>query len=68
MENVIQKKPDFVYRDDKPVAVILDIDDYYEILERLEDEEDIEYLRTVREKPLQFRSFNEYLSEHLKNV
>ena len=50
MENVITKKPDFVYRDDKPVAVIMDIDDYNEILERLDDEEDIEYLRTIREK------------------
>jgi len=68
MENVIHKKPYLVYRDDKQVAVIMDINDYNEILERLDDEEDIEYLRTVREKPPQYRSFNEYLSEHSKNV
>ncbi|MCL5991441.1 MAG: hypothetical protein M1419_05000 [Bacteroidetes bacterium] len=66
MENLIQRKPDFIYRGDKPVAVIPDINDYNEILERLDNEDDIEYLRIVRENPLQFRSFNEYIKSKNK--
>ena len=39
-----RKRPEIVLRDGKPSAVILDIDQYQELLERLEDAEDLEML------------------------
>ena len=68
MNTILQKKPDFIIRDDKPVAVILDIDEYEALLEKLEDEDDLQYLREARKNHLHFRSFDEYLAEHNLNV
>lgn len=56
-------KPDFIYRDDKPVAAIIDIETFNEIIEKFEDEEDIAYLKTAGNGELNFRDFNEYLKE-----
>ena len=39
---------EFVIRDGRPAAVIVDIDQYEEMLERLEDLEDLEALREMR--------------------
>ena len=50
-----------IYRDGKPVAVILDIEEYREMLERLEDAEDLAVLEEMREKPLSFRRLDEFL-------
>ena len=58
------KRPELVYRDDEPVAVILDIRVYEEMLERLEDVEDLEMLRAMRSKPLHFRSLEQFLEDH----
>lgn len=58
-----KKPPGIVISDSKPVAVILDIDDYQEILERLEDAEDLKMLQEMRKKPLHFRKLNEFLKE-----
>ncbi len=49
------KAPDIVFKDGKPAAVILDIDKYQEMLERLEDAEDLKILAQMREKPLKFK-------------
>jgi hypothetical protein len=38
--NAKKKTPDIVFREGKPVAVILDIDEYQELLKRLEDKHD----------------------------
>ncbi|NLO19427.1 MAG: hypothetical protein GX121_06060 [Ignavibacteria bacterium] len=38
----LNKKPDLIYRDNEPVAVILGIEDYENILEILEERQDIE--------------------------
>jgi prevent-host-death family protein len=43
-----QKTPQIVLRDGKPAAVILDIDEYQELLERLEDVEDLRALQKIR--------------------
>lgn len=45
------------------MAVILDIDEYEEILERQEDAEDLRVLEEMREKPLQFRKLDDFLKE-----
>jgi hypothetical protein len=63
-----RKPPEIVIRDSKPVAVILDIGEYQEILERLEDAEDLRTLQEMRKKPLHFRKLNEFLKEYNASV
>ena len=41
------------------MAVILDINEYRELLERLEDVEDLKLLEEMRKKPLHFRELEE---------
>jgi prevent-host-death family protein len=48
-------KPEIVTRNGKPVSVILPIKKYQEMLERLEDAEDVAWLKRARRKKLQFR-------------
>lgn len=55
--------PQIVYRDGAPVAVILPIEQYREMLERLEDAEDLVRLEEMRKHPLQFRSLPDVLAE-----
>ncbi|MCX6844406.1 MAG: type II toxin-antitoxin system Phd/YefM family antitoxin [candidate division WOR-3 bacterium] len=57
------RKRELVYRDGKPAAVILDIAEYEELLERAEDLDDLRALRRMREHPLRFRSLSDILSE-----
>jgi len=63
-----KKSPEIVTRNGKPVAVILDIDEYQEMLERLEDTEDLRMLEAMRKKPLQFRRLEEFLQEYHPDV
>ena len=55
-------EPQIVTRNGKPVSVIIPIEAYQELLERLEDAADIAWLRKARRKPLQYRSLDEYLA------
>jgi PHD/YefM family antitoxin component YafN of YafNO toxin-antitoxin module len=55
-----RKEPEIVIREGKPSAVILDIDEYQEMLERLEDIEDLMMLEKMREKPLKFKKMEAY--------
>ncbi len=55
--------PEIIVKDGKPRAVILDIGDYEEILERLEDAHDLQMLRAMRKKPLRFRKLQDVLNE-----
>lgn len=55
--------PEIVLREGKPAAVILDIDEYRELLERLEDAEDLKMLAAMRKKPLRFRKMEDFLKE-----
>jgi PHD/YefM family antitoxin component YafN of YafNO toxin-antitoxin module len=59
-----RKAPEIILREGKPRAVILDIDDYQEMLARLEDLEDLKMLEQMRKKPLSFRTLDEFLKEN----
>lgn len=56
--------PEVVLRDGKPVAVILDIEEYRELLERLEDAEDLRELERMRLEGVEYRSLDEFLAEY----
>jgi prevent-host-death family protein len=58
-----RKDPEIVMRGGKPAAVILDIDEYRELLERLEDADDLKTLNAMRKKPLKFRKLEDFLRE-----
>ena len=51
-----------IMRRGKPVAVILPIADYEELLERVEDAADLAWLKRARKKPLHYRPLEEYLA------
>lgn len=59
-----KKAPAIVFQKGKSAAVILDIDEYREILERLEDVEALRMLEAVRKKPLKFRRLEDLLKEY----
>jgi PHD/YefM family antitoxin component YafN of YafNO toxin-antitoxin module len=61
-------KPEIVLRNGKPSAVILDIDDYEDLLERLEQKEDLKVLSAARKRPMTFRDFDEFLTERRSHV
>ena len=59
-------EPEIITRKGKPVSVIIPIKDYEALLERLEDAEDVAYLKQARTKPLSFRPLKDYLAERRK--
>lgn len=59
-----RKGPEIVLRNGKPAAVILDIDEYREMLERLEDAEDLKALAEMRKRPLSFKRLEDFLKEY----
>ncbi len=63
MLTVSKIKPDYIYRDNKAIAAVIDIDIFNEIIEKIEDDEDIAYLKEARKRPLKFRKFSEYVNE-----
>ena len=52
---------EIVMRGGKPAAVILDIEEYRDLLERLEDAEDLKMLNAMRKRPLKFRKLQDFL-------
>lgn len=70
MENarVKRSKPEIIVRGGKPRAVILDIEEYQEMLERLEDVEDLRALQEMRGKPLKFKKLQDFLAEYTPSV
>lgn len=60
--------PEIVLRDGTPVAVILDIERYKEMLERLEDIEDLRELEVMRRKRLRFKPLSKFLAEYSPDV
>ena len=60
--------PEIIIRNGKPRAVILDIDEYQEMLERLEDVDDLKMLQEMRQKPMTFRKLEEFLEEYKPGV
>lgn len=64
---VKRKNPEIILRDGKPAAVIIDIDEYYEMLERLEDVDHLRMLEEMRRKPLKFNRLEDFLTEYTQN-
>jgi prevent-host-death family protein len=56
-----KKPPEIILKHGKPSAVILDINEYKEMLEKLEDMEDLKTLDAMRKKPLKFKNLDEFL-------
>ena len=56
-------EPDIITKNGKPVSVILPIKAYQEMLERLEDAEDVAYLKKARAKPMQYRPLKDVLAD-----
>jgi PHD/YefM family antitoxin component YafN of YafNO toxin-antitoxin module len=63
-----RRPPEIVLRDGRPAAVILDIDEYQDMLERLEDLDDLEMLKEMRSKTPKFRRLEEFLDEYQPGV
>jgi len=64
----IKSAPQIIFQGNKPVSVIVEIDQYREMLERLEDAEDLKMLNELKKKPLKFRKFDDFLKEYNHNV
>ena len=60
--------PEVILRKGKPVAVILALKKYEELLKRLEDAEDLKELAAMRRKPVKFRKLEEFLAEYSPDV
>ncbi len=56
-------EPEIVTRKGKAVSVIVPIKVYQEMVERLEDADDIEWLKKARKKPLSYRKLDEVLAD-----
>ncbi len=56
-------EPEIISRRGKPVAVILPIKAYREMVERLEDAGDVAYLRKARRKPMRYRPLDAVLAD-----
>ncbi len=63
-----RRKPQFVVEAGEATAVILDIHDYEQMLERLEEADDLAALQEMRNKPLKLRPLNEFLREYNPRV
>ena len=56
-------EPEIVTKNGKPVSVILPIKRYQEIMERLEDAEDVAWLKETRRKKLHYRPLEAVLAD-----
>ncbi len=56
-------EPEIITKKGKPVSVILPIKQYQEILERLEDVEDVAWLKKARKKKLHYRPLEDVLAD-----
>ena len=56
-----RKDPEIVMHGGKPTAAILGIEEYRQLLERVEDAEDLKALKAMRKRPLKFRKLEDFL-------
>lgn len=56
-------QPKIVYDHGKPSLVILNINDYQNLLERAEDMEDLKEINRLQKQKLHFRPFDTFLNE-----
>ena len=61
-------EPEIVTRKGKPVSVILPVKAYQELLERLQDAEDLAWLKRARKTPLHYRPLEDYFAERKSKV
>ena len=59
----VKAEPEIVTKNGKPVSVILPIKKYQEMIERLEDAEDVAWLKRARRKKLHFRPLEVVLAD-----
>lgn len=64
--STLTQEPEVITRRGKPVSVILPIKQYQEMLERLEDAEDVAWLKKARRKPLHYRPLTDVLADLAK--
>jgi hypothetical protein len=62
------KEPEMIYRSGKPTAVILPLAQYEELLERVEDAADLQWLKKTRCQGVSYRPFSDYMKEHKRRV
>jgi PHD/YefM family antitoxin component YafN of YafNO toxin-antitoxin module len=60
-------EPEIVTKRGKPVSVILPIKQYQEMMERLEDAEDVAWLKKARRKKLHYRPLEDVLADLAKS-
>ncbi|MGD9728037.1 MAG: type II toxin-antitoxin system prevent-host-death family antitoxin [Nitrospiraceae bacterium] len=63
-----RKSPEVIVQDGKPTAVIIPIDEYRAMLERLEDASDLKAPATMRKRSLKFTRLEDFLREHTQSV
>ncbi len=56
-------EPEIIIRKGKAVSVILPIEIYQEMLERLEDADDIAWLKEARKRPQSYRNLEDVLTD-----
>ncbi len=61
-------EPEIVTKKGKPVSVILPIRQYQEMLERLEDAEDIAWLKKAGRKELHYRPLEDVLADLARSM
>lgn len=52
----------------KKTGVFLSLKEYEELLEQAEDAEALKMLKIMKERPLETRSFDDFLEEYSRNV
>lgn len=60
-------EPEVVTKNGKPVSVILPIKRYQEMIERLEDADDVAFLKKLRRRKLQYRPLEDVLADLAKS-
>ncbi|MBU2508511.1 MAG: type II toxin-antitoxin system Phd/YefM family antitoxin [Bacteroidetes bacterium] len=58
-----KKNREIIYRNNKPVSIILDIREYEKMIERLEDIEDIEFVKKIKSNSMSFIKLEDFLTE-----
>ncbi len=58
------RTPEVIYRNNKPVSVIIDVDEYNNMLERLEDIEDLKFIENLKREKLKFKRLDDFLTEY----
>lgn len=67
-ETSLSSSPEIVVKNGKAVAVIIDIEEYREMLEKIEDLEGLRALEKLRQEPLEFRPLDDFLNEYSPDV